>query len=205
MPGRRRGLFRGQPPVVRSPGNTQSPAHPLNRELRVLRLNKAVEILYRCSLAKNAETFFRKSFSLSTSRSRASNALYFAGSTGSSGLPPPSDWPSLCSRPFQGGHGNPKLRRHRSRRTPRGNHQRHGISLELIGIGWSSRHEHNPFKLCLTSVVHLIARWPTCWTIRSFQTCRCGARFSCVTCLRILGKSLTCTKPTGCRPVRSPL
>src|SRR6185437_16146442 len=71
------------PAVVRGPGHTQLPAHPGDFFSSVLLLlNKPVGIIYRCSLAKNAETFFRNSFSRSTSRSRASKALYFVASTG---------------------------------------------------------------------------------------------------------------------------
>lgn len=86
MPVGRRGFLVILPPVIRGPGHAELLAHPLHREVGALLLNKAIEVFYRCSLAKNAETFFRNSFSRSISRSLASSALYLAASTGSPDL-----------------------------------------------------------------------------------------------------------------------
>ena len=68
---------------------------------------------------------------------------------------PGFSFPMQLDPPLQRGHGDPQLGGNCSGRAARGNDEIHGIGLELIGISGTGRHEHNPFKPCLTSVVHL--------------------------------------------------
>ena len=67
------------------PAECPAGAHPVDREFGVLLLNKPEEVLYRYSLAKNAETFFQEIILPSGSHSRASNALT---------APPPASTPA---------------------------------------------------------------------------------------------------------------
>ncbi len=112
--------------------------------------------LYCCSLAKNAAHFLGTGSPVQPRAAVLPKTCIWLASTGSSGLLPPSEWPSSCSRthrssavteiPSSGQQPSASVQR---------NYQFNGVGLELIGIRWPSIHKHNPFKLCLISVAHL--------------------------------------------------
>ncbi|WP_427170577.1 hypothetical protein [Arthrobacter sp. 92] len=103
-------FFVVQPALIRGPRNAHRGAHPADREFGVLLLNKPVEVLIPLFFGEERRSFFRKSFSLSSSRSRASNALYFAihriiGLAAGPGLSFPVQLEPLLQR----GYGDPPL------------------------------------------------------------------------------------------------
>ncbi len=106
----------------------------------------------RCSLAKKAETFLGSHFPARLSRSRASNCPVFClAPPEHPGCPLPIA-PSFCSRTHSlyRGYARRRLRRDATEAGGRSAKITSASASEPTGIGWSSRHRHNPSNISST-------------------------------------------------------